>query len=54
MTDWTNLRSKVRGKWKMRNSVLLYQTLKVVPVISRLEFMLLFIYSCRLRVQSSV
>lgn len=54
MTDWTDLHSKMGGKRKMQSSVLLYQSFKVVPVILRLEFMLLFIYSRRLRFQRSV
>lgn len=54
MTDWTDLKSKMKGKSRTQNSVLLYQTSKVVPVILRLEFMLLCIYSPRLRFLRSV
>lgn len=54
MTDWTDLHSKMGGKRKMQSSVLLSQTFKVAPVILRLEFMLLFIYSCRVRFRRSV
>lgn len=54
MRAWTDLESKIKGKSKTQNSVLLYWTSKVVPVILRLEFMLLCIYSPRLTFLRSV